>query len=154
MRNSFGNLVKQVFGYGAIALGGLFLLAALTIPFSEEPEEAPGDNVKGFVGCLMFGLPPVGAGVLLLRSSHRDKEQKKLQAHAAKQQALDQLFYSLVEQKGSLTPLQLASAAQMSIPDAKAFLDDKAELLNPDFDVTSHGNMIYRFAEDPASSED
>lgn len=138
----FGNFVKQLLGYGAIAFGGLFLLVAIAAPIV-EPEE---DKTKTIAGGLVIGLPPTVVGILLLRSSYKDSSQKEALQSAQQQQEINRVFYALTEQgKGAITLLQFASAADISLPEAKTFLDDQAKLLNANFEATQEGVLVYKF---------
>ncbi len=48
-------------------------------------------------------------------------------------------------QAGDLTIVQFATAAQVPVEQAKAFLDQKAQVLNASFDVKDTGAIVYRF---------
>jgi hypothetical protein len=51
----------------------------------------------------------------------------------------------LQESDGKLTTVQLATRANISLEEAKAYLDEKALLLNGDFDATDTGAIVYKF---------
>jgi len=63
---------------------------------------------------------------------------------AAREQ--EQIFLNLLqESNGKLTTVQLATRANISLEEAKAYLDEKALQLNGDFDTTDSGSIVYQF---------
>jgi len=115
------------------------VLTTLEILDSETPASAKSDFAAALV---VIGLPPTAlAGWLMAGLRHQ--HQQKLQQAAREQ---EQIFLTLLqESNGKLTTVQLATRAHISLEDAKAYLDEKALLLNGDFDTTDTGAIVYKF---------
>ncbi|MEA5450378.1 hypothetical protein VB780_17490 [Leptolyngbya sp. CCNP1308] len=131
------------------ALAGACLLFGLSIPLlaavyaigSGDDFELE-DSAEAGVALVVFGLAPTALGGWLawnLRHSNRQISQS-----LSLQQ--EQMFLQLLQnQAGDLTIIQFAAAAQVPIEQAKAFLDQKAQVLNASFDVKDTGAIVYRF---------
>lgn len=131
------------------ALAGACLLFGLSIPLlaavyaigSGDDFELE-DSAEAGVALVVFGLAPTAVGGWLawnLRHSNRQISQS-----LSLQQ--EQMFLQLLQnQAGDLTIIQFAAAAQVPIEQAKAFLDQKAQVLNASFDVKDTGAIVYRF---------
>ncbi|MEM9120170.1 MAG: hypothetical protein AAGD09_20130 [Cyanobacteria bacterium P01_F01_bin.56] len=87
-------------------------------------------------------MPPVAISGLLIHSlyqQHRDSEQKS-------DTELEQLFLTEIQTNdGVISPVVFALKAELSIEDAKAYLDKKAVQLNGLYEVSESGGVIYRF---------
>ncbi|MGB3136420.1 MAG: hypothetical protein WBG38_00350 [Nodosilinea sp.] len=133
-------LVKQT-------LAGLFLLIGLPITLWAIVDVAnPSTNAEQRAGAgaalAFFGLPPTALGAWLVW----DLRQHQQQSSEALAQQQEQLFLKLLQTYGgSLTVIQFATEAQVSLEDAKDFLDQKAKFLNASFDVSDAGGIVYRF---------
>ena len=117
------------------------LLAAVYAVGSGEDIEYE-DAAEAGVALVVFGLAPTALGGWLawnLRQGDRHRPQS-----LSLQQ--EQMFLQLLQnQAGDLTIIQFAAAAQLPIEQAKAFLDQKAQLLNATFEVKDTGAIVYRF---------
>jgi predicted transcriptional regulator len=115
------------------------VLTTLEILDPNTPPSAKGDFAAGLV---FIGLSPtaLASGLIVsLRHQHR----QKLQQMAREQ---EQIFLNLLqESNGKLTTVQLATRANISLEEAKAYLDEKALVLNGDFDTTDSGAIVYQF---------
>ncbi|MBW4482863.1 MAG: hypothetical protein KME14_10000 [Tildeniella torsiva UHER 1998/13D] len=90
----------------------------------------------------MFGVAPTALGTWLAWNL-RSNNQQLSQAVSIQQ---EQMFLQLLQnQAGDLTIVQFAAAAQMPVEQAKAFLDQKAQVLDASFDVKDTGALVYRF---------
>ncbi len=88
---------------------------------------------------LLIGLP-VGAGALWIL---RDLERDRTLIHSQK---LQSLFYKAIRaNSGRLSAVQFAMLAQVSLDEAKAFLDTWSGAMNAQFDVDESGTVIYCF---------
>lgn len=121
-------------------LSVLVLSAVYAIGSGEDVELE--DTAEAGVALVGFGLAPTALGGWLawnLRHNH----QKTTQLQVLQQ---EQMFLQLLQnQAGDLTIIQFAAAAQIPIEQAKAFLDQKAQILNASFDVKDTGAIVYRF---------
>jgi hypothetical protein len=129
------------------ALAGFCLLIGLPITLwaivdianpATDAEERSGAAAALF----LFGLPPATLGTWLVWHLHQHGQQSVQMA--AHQQ--EQLFLKLLQTHGGqLTIIQFATATQMPLEEAKAFLDEKARFLDASFDVSETGAVVYRF---------
>jgi predicted transcriptional regulator len=115
------------------------VLTTLEILDPDTPPSAKGDFAAGLV---FIGLSPTALASGLIVSLRHQHQQKLKQA--AREQ--EQIFLALLqESNGKLTTVQLATRANISLEEAKAYLDEKALLLNGDFDTTDTGAIVYKF---------
>ncbi len=128
---------------GACLLFGLSisLLAAVYAIGSDDDFELE-DSAEAGVALVVFGLAPTALGGWLAWNL-RHSNQQTSQSLSLQQ---EQMFLQLLQtQAGDLTIIQFAAAAQLPIEQAKAFLDQKAQLLNATFEVKDTGAIVYRF---------
>ena len=122
-----------LFGLTIMLLAGVYAWRSGDDFAFEDPAEAG-------VALVLFGLIPTGVGSWLAWNQRHQMQQ------SSQALALEQLFLQLLQrQGGDLTVVQFAAAAQMPLDQAKAFLDEKARLLNATFDVSETGGIIYQF---------
>jgi len=102
----------------------------------------PEDKEGATVVLLMLGLPATGLGTWFVL----DLRHKSQQQHEQFDLAREQLFLSLLQQHdGRLTITEFAIAAEISIEEAKEYLDLKATQLNAGFEVSNDSGIIYKF---------
>ncbi|MGG6238404.1 hypothetical protein ACQ4N7_07160 [Nodosilinea sp. AN01ver1] len=117
------------------------LLAAVYAVGSGEDFELE-DAAEAGVALVIFGLAPTALGGWLAWNLRHGS----LQTSQSLSLQQEQMFLQLLQnQAGDLTIIQFAAAAQVPIEQAKAFLDQKAQLLNASFDVKDSGAIVYRF---------
>ena len=129
-------------------LAGFFLLIGLPILLVGafdlmDPEESREDKEGALAAAGFFGVPSVAiaAGLLISAQRHRRTQRQKIDL------AREQLFLNLLSaQDGEVTVVGFALAAQISIEEAKAYLDEKATQLGANFEVTEDGGIIYKFS--------
>lgn len=130
-------VIKLLSGSFLFAFGGLFLLAALLIPFDKT--ETPEDRNSALLGCLLLGLPMTTGGSFLLWSVAENRRQTK-------RDRLQSSFYQILkENNGDITVMRLAMATKVSGDEAQQFLTEKAKEFNADFKVTENGSVVYKF---------
>lgn len=130
-------VIKLLSGSFLFAFGGLFLLAALLIPFDKT--ETPEDRNSALLGCLLLGLPMTTGGSFLLWSVAENRRQTK-------RDRLQSSFYQILkENNGDITVMRLAMATKVSGDEAQQFLTEKAREFNADFTVTENGSVVYKF---------
>ncbi|MBD2230420.1 hypothetical protein [Phormidium tenue] len=132
---------------GACLLFGLSITLLATTQLMGSDDDDWEDRAETGLALVMFGVAPMALGTWLawhLRSNHQQLSQAvSIQAVSIQQ---EQLFLQLLQsQAGDLTIVQFAAAAQMPVEQAKAFLDQKAQVLNASFDVKDTGAIVYRF---------
>ncbi|MBD2107199.1 hypothetical protein [Nodosilinea sp. FACHB-13] len=129
------------------ALAGTCLLFGLSITLLAttqlvSPDDDWEDRAETGLALVMFGVAPTALGSWLAWNL-RHSNQQTSQSLSLQQ---EQMFLQLLQnQEGDLTIIQFAAAAQMPVEQAKAFLDQKAQVLNASFDVKDTGAIVYRF---------
>ncbi|MEM1278764.1 MAG: hypothetical protein AAGG53_01810 [Cyanobacteria bacterium P01_H01_bin.152] len=133
-------LLKKIVA-GLLLLWGLPLSIWATV-YTLDPNNSSEDKEGSIAALIFFGLPPVAISGLLIHSlyqQHRDSEQKS-------DSELEQLFLTEIQTNdGVISPVFFALKAELSIEDAKAYLDKKAVQLNGLYEVSESGGVIYRF---------
>lgn len=129
-----------------ILIGFMFLIGVpiLLLGVSElfNPNADAEDREGATAALILFGLPPTAVGGFLLWN---------LRAHAPKdtrnpELEREQRFLDLLQStEGHLTPVRVAAEMNMTIAEAKIYLDQKAKQLNATFDVSESGGITYRF---------
>lgn len=129
------------------ALAGFCLLIGLpvvllTLLQLTNPNTSPQDRDEASAALFILGFPPTALGgwlVWSLSQGHQKAAQKQIKQR-------EQLFLDMLQQcQGRITILQFAAAAELSMDDAKTFLDEKAKGLNASFDVSDTGAVVYCF---------
>ena len=125
----------------------LLLLIGLPVTFLAtweqlDPNNPASEKSEAAAALMILGLPPTALGGFLILNLHRRHRQKLKQAD----QERERLFLELLQiSNGKLTTVQFATQANLSIEEAKAYLDEKAVQLNGHFDATDSGAIVYRF---------
>jgi hypothetical protein len=130
-------LLTKTFAVLSLGIGAL-----LTVPTTAEvvglkaPMSSRSDSAMAL---LAFGLAPMTlGGALLWHGQRRDQAFKA--AH------LDDIFYTLLLQNGgTVTPLGFSMQSELSGAEAKAFLDERAQQFNANYEVTPQGDVVYVF---------
>ncbi|MBD2356044.1 hypothetical protein H6G41_15675 [Tolypothrix sp. FACHB-123] len=123
------------------------------IPFSTmaivdilNPQTTPKNKSDAVAALTILTLPSTAVGGWLIWSLAQQKRKEQALLIEAEQKRLSLVFLELVDHNaGSITVFQLARNAEISIKDAKQYLDDKAKELNASFEVNEDGNILYRF---------
>lgn len=130
---------------------GLFLplglgLSILCVADLLNPR-SPADSKEGSLGALLFfGLPPTALGSWCLWSLYQQNQREQQAREKQERDRLQATFYQLIEaNSGRITVLKFAKETQLSGEAAKAYLDDKAQEFNANFEVSEQGDMAYRF---------
>lgn len=125
---------------GACLLFGLSITLLATAQIIDSDDDM--DDLADGVALVLFGFAPTALGTWLAWNLRHNNQQTS-QSLSLQQ---EQLFLQLLQnQAGDLTIVQFAAAAQMPVEQAKAFLDQKAQVLNASFDVKDTGAIVYRF---------
>ncbi|MEO1144785.1 MAG: hypothetical protein AAFY26_04185 [Cyanobacteria bacterium J06638_22] len=129
-----------------ILIGFMFLIGVpvLLLGVSEwvNPNADAEDKDGATAAIIFLGLPPTALGGFLLwnlrANAPKDKRNPELER--------EQHFLDLLQaNEGRLTPIRVAAEMNMTIAEAKIYLDQKAKQLNATFDVSEEGGIIYRF---------
>lgn len=130
-------LFKRLAAGVLLTVGGLFLIAAISIPFDQD--EDPGVKNEQLLGCLLLGIPPTGLGGWLAWTLHRE-------AQVRDGDRLRSAFFQLAkETAGCMSVMQFAMAVNLPGDQAKAFLDERAAEFDANFSVDDQGGVFYRF---------
>lgn len=135
-----GKLQKALAG-GCLLFGLSITLLATTQLIGSDDDDWE-DRAETGLALVMFGFAPTGLGTWLAWNLRHSNQQTSQSLSLQQEQTFLQL---LQNQAGDLTIVQFAAAAQMPVEQAKAFLDQKAQVLNASFDVKDTGAIVYRF---------
>lgn len=127
---------------GACLVFGLSfaLLGTAEFVFSDDDLE---DRIEDSAPWVLLGLVPTALGTWLAGRLRSSTQEPPLQTLTLQQ---EQVFVQLLQSHGGdLSIVQFAAAAQIPVEQAKAFLDQKAKVLNASFDVKETGAIVYRF---------
>lgn len=124
------------------------------IPFSAgmimeilNPKTSPKDKSDAVAALTILTIPSTVLGGWMSWSLAQQKRKEQALLVEAEQKRLSLVFLELMENNaGSITVFQLARNAEISIKDAKQYLDEKAKELNASFEVNEEGNILYRFS--------
>ncbi len=139
------NKARRITGIGLSAVG--LLLSFLCLGRAVETALDRNPNRQGkretVLAGLLIGLP-AGAGALWML---RDLERDRTLTHSQK---LQSLFYKAVRANdGRISAAQFAMLSQISLDEAKAFLDSWAGAMDAHFDVDETGLVVYCFRLPP-----
>jgi hypothetical protein len=124
-------MLKQFLAGICLTIGVVFLLIPVSVSMNPDATEKDRDAA---LGGLILGLPTTVWGAWLLVDTRR------------RQQQMESSFVKLLQDSdGAVTILQLAQTANVSIIEARSYLDDKAVELQCDFEITDRGGIIYHF---------
>ena len=126
---------------GLLLLCGLPLTLALTVDLL-NPDLSPEDKEGSVPAIVLFGLPPIAiAGWLIysLRQQHESATNKS-------DREIEQLFLQELQANGGvISPIIFATKTELSLDEAKTYLDQKAVQLNASYEATEQGGVDYRF---------
>lgn len=132
--------LKIAFASLCLVIGVPILLLGTVELLNDETSQEDREGATAAI--IIFGLPPTAVGSWLLFSlrQHNQNQSQKLDLER------DQLFLKLLQQhEGDLTVTTFALAAQISIDEAKLYLDEKAQQLDANFEPGDEGGIIYKF---------
>ncbi len=114
-------------------------MVTASVMWTKNPSEK---DRSAALGGLMFGIPAVAGGTVILMGSRG----KKKELAAARERQLETTFLELLtNDNGRISVVEFALASQLSIDESKQYLDRKVNQLNGDFDVSDDGKISYRF---------
>jgi hypothetical protein len=124
-------MLKQFIAGICLTIGLVFLLVPISV--SMKPDATAKDR-DAALGGLILGLPTTAWGSWLVADTRR------------RQQQMETTFVRLLKaSEGTVTILELAETANVSVVEARFYLDDKAVELECDFEITDRGGIIYHF---------
>lgn len=109
--------------------------------------EAKAEARDTAIGGIALGFPPGVIGTALVWEIHRKAKKDQKAKEAAKEATLRGIFFRMIEEnRGDITILRFAKETNITIEEAKEFLDRQAIILNATFDVNENGNIFYHFS--------
>ena len=118
---------------------GLSMLVVAEVVNPETPSE---DKEGAWAALILFSLPQIVLGSGIFWHLHRQHYQKEKQLLLEQ----EQLFLALLQQQqGTITEIEWATAAKLSLAEAKIYLDRKASELHAHFETTEKGTLVYQF---------
>jgi hypothetical protein len=104
-----------------------------------NPQSKPNDKEGNWAALMILSLPATAIGGWLAWTAYKD----------GNKQSSDRLnstfFRLLLEGNGHITLVQFAKETQLSIEEARQFLDEKAKEFNATFDTDEKGGISYYF---------
>lgn len=126
---------------GVLLTTGLSILLLGTI-YLVNPKTTKEDKEGSLAAIVLFGLPPTAIGTWLIWSLYQQHQQQLKQLNLEREQEFLRL---LQQQGGEMTVTAFALSTQISIKDAKLYLDQKAQELGANFEASDEKGIIYRF---------
>lgn len=131
--------MQNIFAGIFFSIGFIFLTVTVSSLATKDP--TPKDR-SAAMGGIIIGVPAIAAGtwlVLKQRKKHNDLEE-------VRQRQIEFNFLTTLQANdGSITAISFAIANQLTLDEAKQYLDAKAAQLNADFSVTEDGGVSYKF---------
>ena len=132
--------LKKIFA-GLLLIIGVSITSLVSIDFL-NPNSTQEDKEGALAAVFLFGVPSTAIGSWLLWSLKQDDKQRINQLEQQK----EQIFLNLSQEtEGKITITQFALTAQISIEEAKEYLDIKAKQLDANFEVSNEGGIVYKF---------
>lgn len=128
-------------------VAGLLLLWGIPISIyavveTFNPNVSQEDKEGAIAALIIFGLPPVAIGGLLLHSLQQQSKHETTKS----ERELEKIFLTeLQENAGIINPIVFATKTSLSLDETKAYLDEKATQLNGLYEATETGGVVYRF---------
>ncbi|MDK2409109.1 hypothetical protein QHH11_13600 [Aphanizomenon sp. PH219] len=128
---------KKILAGSFLTIGlAILLLGTLGLIDTNAPKEG------ALAALIILGLPSTAIGTWIFWSLRQQHERQLKELNLAK----EQLFLRLVKQaEGEITVPKFALSAQISIAEAKLYLDEKAKQLNGNFEISDQEGIIYKF---------
>lgn len=125
-------------GAGILLLLGFWCLGrAVETGLNRDPNVL--DKRETVTAGVLLGGPATVIGGWLLWDLGRQRQQ-------AQEKRLRETFFRLIQSgQGTITPLQLAMAAEINGAEAKTYLNDRSLEYDATFQVDAEGNLIYCF---------
>lgn len=132
--------LKKIFA-GVFLITGLSILLLGTIDLA-NPKSTKENKEGTLAAIVLFSLPSTAIGTWLVWSLYQQHQQQIKQLNLEREQ---QFLRLLQQQEGEITVTSFALSAQISIEEAKFYLDQKAKQLGANFEASDEKGIIYRF---------
>jgi hypothetical protein len=130
--------IEQLIAGICLTIGCIFLSIPVAVSLEAQPTIK---NRNAAWGGLILGLPPALWGVWLWKERHWHNNLFQFQ-----DREIDLMFVRLLQRyHGSITVLQLATNTNLTIDEARLYLDLKAIQLHGDFEIVDNGGIVYHF---------
>jgi hypothetical protein len=134
--------MPKVFAGILFSLGFIFLAVTVSVVFTKNPTK---EDKSAALGGVIIGVPATAAGAWILWGL--SKKSRNSESDRLKQ--LERVFLELLDlNNGRVTVLKFAIASNLSVEEAKSYLDRKAASLNGTFEVSEEGGINYLFNVD------
>ena len=131
----------QKIAAGVCLLVGVPIVLLVLVEFI-NPEASVQDKSDALAALIFLGLPPTALGSWFIYSLYRQHRQT-LDQH---NRAIERMFLEFVQtNQGVISPVLFATQTNLSLEEAKRYLDEKEMQLNGLYEATEAGGVIYRF---------
>lgn len=131
--------MQNIFAGIFFSIGFIFLTVTVSSLATKEPTEK---ERSAAMGGIIIGVPALAAGTWLVwKQKKRHADLKEV-----RQRQIEFNFLTMLQaNEGNITAISFAIANELSLEEAKQYLDAKAVQLNADFNVTEDGGVSYKF---------
>ncbi len=135
-----------MFGYMQKLFAGIlfsFSFIFLTVTVASISTKNPTEKDRSAaLGGIILGVPPIAGGAWIVWGLRKKQEQLEKERYSQ----IETTFLELLqENNGQITAINFAIVTKLSLEESKQYLDNKAKLLNADFNVSEEGNISYQF---------
>ncbi len=131
--------MQKIFAGIFFSIGFIFLTVTVSSLATKNP--TPKDR-SAAMGGIIIGVPAIAAGSWIVWKQKKRQDDLK----EVRQRQLEFNFLTTLQaNNGSITPISFAITNELSLEEAKQYLDKKAAQLNADFNVTEDGGVSYKF---------
>ena len=121
----------------------MFLVVAGSVFFKKNPSDR---DRSAALGGLIVGVPAIAMGGWLILGLSRNRKNSISQQSQALELALESTFLQQLQlNRGSITSINLALSAKISLKEAEKYLETKSIQLNGIFDINEEGHTSYHF---------
>lgn len=133
--------MKKLFAGIFLTFGFVVTMTIVAGLLGVVPSPPEGKDDLAFAG-IIFGLPPIVIGLLLVKSIQKQKEHSQQDISSE----IESVFLQRIQaNQGVVDPISFAIATKLSIEEAKKYLELKSKQLNGTFDVNERGGISYIF---------
>jgi hypothetical protein len=141
MRKSLGCL-----GLLIVAISLFFVIAAVSELITGSPPDDPTPAQPGVLWALIIFFATIAAGGGFMVKTFWGKDKKELELKKKEARERERKILALIARKnGRITPIELAAESDVTIDEAKEFLDSLCGKAGGELMITDDGDLVYVF---------